>query len=163
MGNANMNTTDANAGLAADGSEIISDAQIKAVHGFANFGSMSPRAVVNEGVLKYAMGYSSGHTQMTILIEHGLIKRPRPGKYSSELTVKGRKYLRAVHKYVDLLSAPAAHAADVLRLTQINADLTAANAALMVRVDEARRLMDRGLWLTDDGPAARAWLAGGAE
>lgn len=61
-------------------------------------------------------------------------------------------------------------AAEVLRLTALVAALTAANIALAAdnarlskRVDKAHRIMDRGLWLTDDAPAARAWLAGGVE
>ena len=79
-------------------------------------------------------------------------------------------------------------AAEVLRLTQVNAELTAANAALMVRVETARDVVDRldcnlraslcelCLWSIEDsgeiynGPdanmaldAARGWLAGGAE
>lgn len=78
--------------------EIISDAEIARVHGHADFGpTMSPRDVVNEGVLKYAIGYHSGHTQLTILLEHGLITKPRPGSYDASLTKKGKKYARALH------------------------------------------------------------------
>ena len=47
--------------------EIITDAEIIRVHGYANFGDMTPREVVNEGVKKYAVGFTSGHTQMCIL------------------------------------------------------------------------------------------------
>ena len=36
---------------------IISDDEIIRVHAYANFGSMAPRAVVNDGVRKYAVGY----------------------------------------------------------------------------------------------------------
>jgi hypothetical protein len=78
-------------------SEIISDAEIERVHGHANFGDMSKRGVVDDGVLKYAFGYTSGHTQLCILQEHGLIRKPRPGSYSSVLTQKGSNYLRAVY------------------------------------------------------------------
>ena len=78
--------------------------------------------------------------------------------------------------------------AEVIRLTQINAELTAANAALMVRAEAARGVVDRldcnlraslcelCLWSIEDSgeiynspdanmalDAARAWLAGGAE
>lgn len=78
--------------------EIISDAEIVRVHGHANFGpTMTPRDVVNEGVLKYAIGYHSGHTQLTILLEHGLITKPRPGSYDASLTKKGKRYARALH------------------------------------------------------------------
>ena len=76
--------------------EIISDEEIIRVHGHANFGDMSPREVVNDGVRKYAIGYTGGHTQLCILMEHGLITKPKPGKYSANLTQKGKRYARAV-------------------------------------------------------------------
>lgn len=76
--------------------EIISDADIERVHGYANFGDMTKRGVVDEGVLKYAFGYSGGHTQLSILLEHGLIRMPRPMRYDADLTKKGKRYLRAV-------------------------------------------------------------------
>jgi hypothetical protein len=76
--------------------EIISDAEIDRVHGHANFGTMPKRLVVDEGVLKYAFGYQSGSTQLDILIEHGLIHKPKPGSYYSTLTKKGQSYLRAM-------------------------------------------------------------------
>lgn len=76
--------------------EIISDAEIIRVHGHANFGDISPREVVNEGVRKYAVGYHSGHTQLCILLEHGLITKPRPGSYDANLTKKGKRYARAM-------------------------------------------------------------------
>ena len=76
--------------------QIISDAAINRVHGYANFGEMSKRDVVTEGVIKYAFGYTSGHTQLMIILEHGLVHKPRPGKYQTTLTEKGRAYLRAV-------------------------------------------------------------------
>lgn len=80
-----------------DARDIIPDDEIERVHANANFGGMSKREVVNEGILKYAFGYSSGHTQLTILLEHGLLKKPRPGRYSTALTKKGLRYLRAVY------------------------------------------------------------------
>jgi len=76
---------------------LISDEDIERVHGHANFGDQSKRNVVDEGVLKYAFGYTSGYTQLTILLEHGLIRKPAPGSYASSLTKKGQKYLRAVY------------------------------------------------------------------
>jgi len=76
--------------------EIISHEAIEIVHGSANFGSMSKRHVVHEGVLKYAFGYHSGSTQLHILLEHGLIHKPKPGSYASTLTKKGQAYLRAM-------------------------------------------------------------------
>ena len=76
--------------------QIISDTMIDRVHGYANFGEMSNRDVVADGVLKYAFGYTSGHTQLMIILEHGLVHKPRPGKYETTLTKKGKAYLRAV-------------------------------------------------------------------
>ena len=70
--------------------EIVPDDEIEAVHGYANFGGMSKRRVVDEGVFKYAFGYTSGSTQLQILIEHGLIRTPKPGRYASSLTKKGQ-------------------------------------------------------------------------
>ena len=75
---------------------IISDDEVIRVHANANFGDMTPRDVVDEGVLKYAFGYASGYTQMTILLEHGLIYKPNSGSYHSSLTKKGFRYLRSL-------------------------------------------------------------------
>lgn len=73
---------------------IISDDEIERVHGHANFGTgTTKRGVVNEGVVKYAAGYTSGHTQLSILLEHGLLKQPRPGRYEKTLSAKGHRYL----------------------------------------------------------------------
>ena len=80
--------------------QIISDAEITRVHGHANFGAMTPREVVNDGVRKYMVGYQGGQTQLCILLEHGLITKPRPGRYDANLTKKGKAYARA------LLAAP---------------------------------------------------------
>lgn len=75
---------------------IVSDAEIARVHGSANFGAMTPRDVVNDGVRKYAVGYTGGHTQLCILLEHRLITKPRPGRYDANLTKKGKAYARAL-------------------------------------------------------------------
>ena len=91
--------------------EIISDDAVTRVHGYANFGSMTPREVLADGVLKYAMGYSGGHTQLCILMEHKLIKKPKPGKCYTTLTKLGQKYLRAAHPIATLRAAPDATAA----------------------------------------------------
>lgn len=69
--------------------EIITDKEIECVHANANFGSMSKRDVVNQGVLKCASGYYQGHTSNQIIKEHGLVN----GKY--KLTAKGKEYLWA--------------------------------------------------------------------
>lgn len=75
---------------------IVSDEQIARIHGHANFGSMSPRDVVNDGVRKVAVGYHCGHTQFTILREHGLINKPPAGSYDTSLTKKGKAYARVL-------------------------------------------------------------------
>lgn len=66
---------------------------------------MTPRQVVDEGVLKYAFGYSTGHTQMTILLQHRLIRKPRPMTYDTHLTKKGKAYLRALVSFDSIVSA----------------------------------------------------------
>lgn len=76
--------------------DIISDAKIERVHANANFGSLSKRGVVDHGVLTYAFGYASGSTMLAILVEHGLIKKPRIGSYHTTLTRKGFRYLQAL-------------------------------------------------------------------
>lgn len=81
---------------------IISDEDVERVHGNANFGSLSKRRVVNDGVLKTAMGYSMGHTQLCILMEHGLVKTPKPGRYETSLTKKGIRYLQTIFRYQDI-------------------------------------------------------------
>jgi predicted transcriptional regulator len=82
---------------------IISDEEIERVHGNANFGSMSKRQVVGEGVLKYAFGYDTGHTQLAILLEHGLVKKPKSMSYKTDVTEKGKRYLRALFNIFDIL------------------------------------------------------------
>jgi hypothetical protein len=76
--------------------DIISDCEIDRIHLNANFGSMSKRRVVDEGVLKYAVGYTGGSTQLSILQEHGLVHRPRIRSCRTTLTGKGQKYLQAM-------------------------------------------------------------------
>ena len=76
--------------------EILSDEEIERVHANANFGTTDKRRVVEEGVLKYAMGYTSGATQLAILVEHKLVRRPRGTSYHTTLTDKGQDYLRAM-------------------------------------------------------------------
>ena len=77
--------------------EIISDEEIIRVHAYANFGVLTPREVVNDGVRKYAVGYTGGATQLAILWEHGLIKRPMGTSYKADLTEKGKKYARSIY------------------------------------------------------------------
>ena len=82
--------------MAEETTEIVSGEEMESDHADANFGYISKRDVVDEGVLKYAFGFSSGHTQLTILQEHGLVRQTR--SYSSTLTKKGQKYLRAMYR-----------------------------------------------------------------
>lgn len=77
--------------------DIIADEAVERVHANANFGGdMTKRAVMEGGLVSYAFGYSSGYTLMTILIEHGLIQRPRVGSRKARLTEKGFRYLQAM-------------------------------------------------------------------
>lgn len=78
--------------------DIIPEDEIERVHANANFGTMTKRRVVDEGVLTYAFGYTSGSTMHAILVEHGLIRTPRRERYNlaGYLTPKGKKYLRAL-------------------------------------------------------------------
>lgn len=76
--------------------KIVSDEEVARVHGNANFGAISPREVVNEGVRKTAVGYHCGSTMLRILREHGLITKPRPGTSDCDLTKKGKAYGRAL-------------------------------------------------------------------
>lgn len=76
--------------------KIVSDEEVARVHGNANFGATSPREVVNEGVRKTAVGYHCGSTMLSILREHGLITKPRPGTSDCDLTKKGKSYGRAL-------------------------------------------------------------------
>ena len=82
---------------AAQNEQIITDEQIIRVHAYANFGSMTAREVVNDGVRKYAVGYTGGSTQVAILREHGLIKRPKNAGYKADVTEKGKRYARSIY------------------------------------------------------------------
>lgn len=83
--------------LSAELAKIISDDEIARVHAHANFGSMSPREVVNEGVRKTAVGYHCGSTQLHILRDHGLVTKPSPGSSDCDLTKKGKNYARVLY------------------------------------------------------------------
>jgi len=107
---------------------IISDEEITRVHGYANFGDMTPREVVNDGVRKYAVGFTGGHTQLCILMEHGLIAKPKPGKYQANLTQKGKRYARSIWR-THFNAAPPLSAA--LKLPEV--------AALVEALRESRR------------------------
>ncbi|GAC1030449.1 hypothetical protein thsps21_12760 [Pseudomonas sp. No.21] len=68
--------------------ELVSDEDLEAAWGHANFGGMDRRDVIRFAVLKCASGWHQGHTSQTICRELGLIYRSRYG-----LTKKGRLYL----------------------------------------------------------------------
>lgn len=72
--------------------DVISEDDVVRVHGYANFGDLTPREIVNSGVLKYSMGHTGGSTQIAILREHKLITKPKG--YHANLTEKGKWYLR---------------------------------------------------------------------
>ena len=76
---------------------VVSDEEIERVHAYANFGDMPKRDVVDEGVLKVALGYGMGHTMQQIIAEHGLIWTPR-GNRKLHLSKKGEKYLRSMFR-----------------------------------------------------------------
>ena len=107
-----------------DATEIVSDADIERIHGNASFGTgRSKRQVVDEGVLSYAFGYTTGHTMLCILLEHGLVKKPKPGSYRTTLTIKGGKYLRAVYgprfrEITELANSREAALTEIARITQ---------------------------------------------
>ena len=67
--------------------ELITDEQLDAAWGGANFGDMTKREVIRLGTLKCLSGWHQGHTSKTICSELGLINE----KY--KVTAKGRAYL----------------------------------------------------------------------
>lgn len=79
--------------------DIIPEEDVIRVHAYANFGSMTPRDVLADGVWQYAIGFQGGATQVQILREHGLITgKNGKGKTSkASLTEKGKRYARALH------------------------------------------------------------------
>lgn len=89
--------------------DIVSDEDIEMNH-VGNFGTMSPRRVVDEGVLKTALGYHSGRTVRMILCAHQLIHSE--DEDDSSLSTKGLRYLRALFAQkgigatIDFLSHP---------------------------------------------------------
>lgn len=68
--------------------EIITDAELDAVWGSANFGSMTKREVIRDSLLKCLGGYTTGHTAKAITKELGLVFANK-----WDLTNKGKEYL----------------------------------------------------------------------
>lgn len=67
--------------------ELIPDADLDRAWGNANFGGMTKREVLREGVLKCLAGWHQGHTSKTICTELGLISQ------AYRVTPKGRAYI----------------------------------------------------------------------
>lgn len=67
--------------------QIITDEQINKAWGNASFGDTSRRDVIANSLLKYASGYSTGHTANCICRELGLITK------GDNLTTLGKRYL----------------------------------------------------------------------
>lgn len=127
--------------------DIISDADVLRVHAHANFGTMTPREVLADGVWKYSMGYSGGSTQLAILREHGLVTKPRGISYRADLTEKGKRYLRSLNPprpgLIDLspeLRALLRDAAEVLRQIDAGDDGLGNGGGVFGRDDCIRRL-----------------------
>lgn len=57
--------------------QIISEEEVIRVHGNANFGTLLPRDVIANALLKYAVGYSTGYTAASICEDHGLVSNSR--------------------------------------------------------------------------------------
>lgn len=74
--------------------DIISEAEILRVHGNCNFGELTPRQVVNDGVRKIALGYWVGSTCLAILAAHGLVTWN--ACENPHLTPFGQKYARSL-------------------------------------------------------------------
>jgi hypothetical protein len=78
------------------GSLIVSDADIEAVWGNANFGgNTNKREIILDTLLKYARGYITGSTATNICQDLGLIKNYRTNK-DIVWTDKGEEYIRTL-------------------------------------------------------------------
>lgn len=70
---------------------IVTDEKINKVWGNASFGDTPRRDVIANSLLKYASGYSTGHTANCICRELGLITK------GDNLTTLGKRYLFAAY------------------------------------------------------------------
>ena len=75
--------------------KLISEEEVYRVHGNADFGSMTPRDVVNRGVLNVSKGWHSGSVMQSIILEHKLAWS-RKSQSPMKLKPKGRRYLEAM-------------------------------------------------------------------
>jgi hypothetical protein len=80
---------------------LIPKEELDRVHASANFGNRSNRDVLNDAVLKTAVGYQNGSAAARIVEAHGLgITRNGNKKY---LTAKGLKYLLASLRFASII------------------------------------------------------------
>jgi len=77
--------------------DIISDREVDRVHSHANFGDISNRDILDQGVLKAAFGWHHGYTLTMIMREHKLLNA------SGKLTKRGFRYLQARWDYHKLI------------------------------------------------------------
>jgi len=71
-----------------DMEKLVSDKEIEQAFGYADFGrNATKRDILNSTLLKYASGYTTGHTAKCIALELGLITA------KEKLTKKGKEYL----------------------------------------------------------------------
>lgn len=78
--------------------QIIPSSEVTRVHAHANFGSMTPREVIDEGIKKVLIGYSCGSTQEAILQEHGLVSFRNQRTRTLRVTAGGMNYARAMYQ-----------------------------------------------------------------
>lgn len=121
---------------------VISDEEIIRVHGRANFGTMSPREVVNDGVWKSAVGYHCGHTQFSILREHGLITKPRGMSYDVNLTKRIGPYV--VRQSVGAVAAVPRESPITSGAVAYMAFIAAANPSTILKLIAAARSLPEG-------------------
>ena len=80
--------------------EMITDGELVAAAGNANFGSRPLREVIDAAVLQTAAGFSTGHTVRCMMEDLGLVSKPlptRPRSPSPPLRKKGKRYLWACY------------------------------------------------------------------
>lgn len=76
--------------------EIITDGDLQAAAGNANFGSASLREVIKAAVLQTAAGFTTGYTVRCMMEDLGLVTTPRRGRPRCAvptLRKKGKRYL----------------------------------------------------------------------
>lgn len=71
--------------------ELISDEDLEAEFIFTDFGDISYRDIVKYSLLKYACGYSTGHTALCCCENLGLVKMTSARKFV--ITKFGKEYL----------------------------------------------------------------------